>query len=109
MKVLKISKVQGFVWKIMQALLDGKSCFSHTNASNFRRPLQSLLSSYTSSPLPIFTEGGGTSVHRLLKMLRLPNFNMLFQLVLRKFFKSELSSYLLKVDHVIKSCKEPSC
>ena len=44
MKVLKISK---FVWKIMQALLDSKSCFSHTNASNFRRPLQSLLSSYT--------------------------------------------------------------
>ena len=47
MKILKISKVQGYVWKIMQALLDGKSCFSHTNASNFRRPLQSLLSSYT--------------------------------------------------------------
>ena len=47
MKVLKISKVQGFVWKIMRALLDGKSCFSHTNASNFRRPLQSLVLSYT--------------------------------------------------------------
>ena len=47
MKILKISKVQGYVWKIMQALLDGKSCFSHTNASNFRRPLQSLLSGYT--------------------------------------------------------------
>ena len=35
-----------------------------------------------------------------LKILRLPNFNMFFQL---KFFKSEL----LKVDHVIKSCKAP--
>ena len=23
--------------------MDGKSCFSHTNPSNFRRPLQSLL------------------------------------------------------------------
>ena len=40
-------------------------------------------------------------------MLRLPNFNMLFQLVLTKFFKSELFSRLLKVDHVITSCKEP--
>ena len=42
-----------------------------------------------------------------LKILRLPNFNMLFQLVLTKFFKSELFSCLPKVDHVIKSCKEP--
>ena len=41
------------------------------------------------------------------KILRLPNFNMLFQLVLTKFFKSELFSCLPKVDHVIKSCKEP--
>ena len=32
---------------------------------------------------------------------------MLFQLVLTKFFKSELFSCLPKVDHVIKSCKEP--
>ena len=32
---------------------------------------------------------------------------MLFQLVLTKFFKSELFSCLLKVDHVIKSCKGP--
>ena len=42
-----------------------------------------------------------------LKILRLPNFNMLFQLVLAKFFKSELFSCLPKVDHVIKSSKEP--
>ena len=42
-----------------------------------------------------------------LKILRLPNFNMLFQLVLTKFFKSELFSCLPKVGHVIKSCKEP--
>ena len=42
-----------------------------------------------------------------LKSLSLPNFNMLFQLVLTKFFKSELFSCLPKVDHVIKSCKEP--
>ena len=34
-------------------------------------------------------------------MLRLPNFNMLFQLVLTKFFKKK------KFDLVIKSCKEP--
>ena len=73
----------------MQARPGGKSCFSHTNASNFRQPLKSLLLRYT------------------LKILRLPNFNMLFQLVLTTFFKSELFSCLLKVDHVIKSCKEP--
>ena len=42
-----------------------------------------------------------------LKILRFPNFNMLFQLELTKFFKSELFSCLPKVDHVIKSCKEP--
>ena len=42
-----------------------------------------------------------------LKIIRLPNFDMLFQLVLAKFFKSELYSCLSKVDHVIKSCKEP--
>ena len=42
-----------------------------------------------------------------LKILRLPNFNMLFQLVLAKCLKSELFSCLPKVDHVIKSCKEP--
>ena len=47
MTVLKISKLQGFVWKTMRARLDGRSCFSHTNASNFRRPLQSLLLRYT--------------------------------------------------------------
>ena len=42
-----------------------------------------------------------------LKILRSPNFNMLFQLVLTKCFKSELFSCLPKVGHVIKSCKEP--
>ena len=47
MTVLKISKLQGFVWKTIQVGLDGKSCLSHTNASNFRRPLKSLLLRYT--------------------------------------------------------------
>ena len=37
------------------------------------------------------------------EILRLPIFNTLFQLVLTKFFKSELFSFLLKVDHVVKS------
>ena len=58
----------------------------------------------------LLTFGGCCSRHFLdiqLKILRLPNFNMLFQLVLTKFFKSELFSCLRKVDHVIKSCKEP--
>ena len=63
MTVLKISKLQGFVWKTMQGWPDGKKCFSHTNASDF-------------------------------------------QLVLTKFFKSELFSCLPKVYRVIKSCKE---
>ena len=65
-----------------------KLFFSYTNASNFRQPLKSLLLRYT------------------LKILRLPNFNMLFQFVLTTFFKSELFLCLPKVDHVIKSCKE---
>ena len=33
---------------------------------------------------------------------------MLFQLVLTKFLKNEMFLRLPKVDHVIKSCKEPS-
>ena len=37
------------------------------------------------------------------EILRLPIFNTLFQLVLTKFFKSELFLFLLKVDHVVKS------
>ena len=41
-----------------------------------------------------------------LNILRLTNFNMLFQLVLTKFFKSELFSCLPTVGHVIKSCKK---
>ena len=73
----------------MQAWLGGKSCFSHTNASNFRRQLQSLLWDIR------------------LKILRLPKFNMLFQLVLTKVFKSELLLRLPIVGRVIKSCKEP--
>ena len=35
-------------------------------------------------------------------MLRLPDFNIVFQLELTKCFKSELFSCLPKVDHVIK-------
>ena len=41
-----------------------------------------------------------------LKILTLLNFNMLFQLTLTKFVKSELFSCLPKVEHVIKSRKE---
>ena len=70
MTVLKISKLQGFIWKTMQAWLDGKSCFS-----------------YSTLMLPTF----GCRCNRCfwdirLKMLRLPEFNMLFQPVLTKFF-----------------------
>ena len=44
---------------------------------------------------------------RYKKLLRLLDFNMLFQLVLTKLFKSDVFSCLPKVGHVIKSCKEP--
>ena len=44
---------------------------------------------------------------RRLKIHWFPNFNMLFQLVLTKLFRSELFSCLVKVDHVINSCKGP--
>ena len=67
-----------------------ESYFSHTNTSNSRRPLQSLLLRYTPENAQV-TE----------------YLNMLFQLVLTNFFKSELFSCLRKVDHMIKSCKEP--
>ena len=88
MTVLKISKLQGFVWKTMQVWLDGISCFSKM--------------------LPIF----GGRCNRYFwdirpKILRLPNFNMLFQFVLAKLFKSERFSCSPEVDHVIKSGKEP--
>ena len=46
-------------------------------------------------------------MHMQLKIRRLLDFNMLFQLVLAKFFNSELYTCLPKVDHVIESCKEP--
>ena len=41
-----------------------------------------------------------------LKILMLPNFNMLFQLVPTEFFKSELFSRLPQVDHVTTVVKE---
>ena len=62
---------------------NGKSCFSHLNASNFRPPLQSVL-------------------HIRLKILRLPNFNMLSSGCANKIV---LFSCLPKVDHVMKSIK----
>ena len=40
---LEITRICIFVWETMQAWLDGKSYFFDKNASNFRRPLQSLL------------------------------------------------------------------
>ena len=43
-----------------------------------------------------------------LKLHKLLDFNVLFQLLLTKFVKSELFSWLPKVDNVIKSCKEPT-
>ena len=45
--------------------------------------------------------------HHFYSSNQVPIFNMLFQLVLTKFFKRELFLCLPKVDQVIKSCKEP--
>ena len=42
-----------------------------------------------------------------LKIYRLPNLNMHFQLVLTKCFKIKLFSCLLKVDPMINCCKRP--
>ena len=90
MTVLKISKLQGFVWKSCKRDWMAKVVFL----------IQMLL-----------TFGGPSNRYFRdirLKILRLPNFNRFFQRVLTKFFKSELFSCLLKVDHMIKSCKEPT-
>ena len=86
---MRRSLLQEVVWKTTQTWLGGKSCFSHTNPSNFRLPLQSLLLRYRA------------------QIYRLPNFNMIFQLVQTQFFKSEPFSCLPKDDHVINWCKRP--
>ena len=74
---------------------------NHASVTGWQKLFLSLM-------LPTF----GVRCHRYfwdirLKILMLPNFNMLFQLVLTKFFKIEPFSCLPKVGHVIKSCKEP--
>ena len=90
MTVLKISKLQGFVWKTMQA-------------GDWMAKAVYLL-----QMLPTFGSRCNRYVWDIrLKIPRLANFNMLFQLVWTKFFKSELFSCLPPVGHVIKSCKEP--
>ena len=47
--------------------------------------------------------------NRYLRIYTLPNLNMIFQLVLTEFVKSELLSCLPKVDIVINWCKRPIC
>ena len=89
MTVLKTSRLQGFVRKTMQGWPDSKSCFSHSKPPTFGGRCNRY-----------FWDIG-------LNILRLPNFNMVFQLVLTKFFKRELFLCLPNVYHVIKSCKEP--
>ena len=51
--VWKFQNLQGFVWKTTQTWLGGKSCFSHTNPSNFQRPLRSQLLKYTAENLQV--------------------------------------------------------
>ena len=60
----------------------GKSCFFHKNPIYIWQPLQSLL----------------------LKIYRLPNFNMLYQFLLKSFFQNKLYSCLQKVDHMTHYC-----
>ena len=55
---LKISKFTRICRKTIQARLAGKSFSSHTNSSNFRRPLQSLLLRYS-----YFEKGCWKNVH----------------------------------------------
>ena len=86
--VKKFQNLQGCVWKAAQAWLGCKSYFSHTNRSNFQWPLQSL------------------HWYIRLKIYCLLKFNMLFQLLLTNFSKSELFSCLQKVDYVTNYCKK---
>ena len=88
MTVLKISKLQGFVWKPGKCDWMAKVVF-----------LKQMLPTFGGRCNRCFGD-------ILLKILGLSNFNMLFQLELAKCFKSELFSCLPKVDQVIKSCKE---
>ena len=81
---LKISKFTRICMVNNSSMTRGQKLFSHTNPSNFWRLLQSLLLRYTTENLKVVL-----------------NFNMLFQLILTKFFKSQLFSFLPKVDHVI--------
>ena len=83
----KSSNLQGFVWKTPQAWLGGKSCFL----------IQILL---------IF----GSHCNRYfwdmwLKIYMFLNFDVLFQLLLTKFSKSEGFASLQKDDHVTNYCK----
>ena len=81
-KERKFQNLQGFVWKTTQAWMGGRSCF-----------LRQILS--------IFGSHCNLSFWDMAEVYRSPNFNMLFQLMLTKFFKSELFLYLPKVGHVI--------
>ena len=69
---------------------------NHSNVTGW----QELFSSYK---FPLIFGGLCNCYFRdiLLNIYSLPNFNMLFLLVLTKCFKSELFSCLPKVDHVI--------
>lgn len=89
MTVLKISKLQGFVWKTMQAWLDGKSCC--TSYKFFQLSVAIAIATF---------EISGWKFSGYLLLIR--SFSCA-----NKIFKSELFSCLPKVGHVIKSCKEP--
>ena len=61
----------------------GKSCFFHKNPIYIWQPLQSLL----------------------LKIYRLPYFDMPYQFLLKSFFQNKLLSCLQKVDHTTHYCE----
>ena len=88
LKCVRERLIQGFVWKTIQACLGGKRCLF----------IQIL---------PIFDGLCNRSFWDIrLKIQRLLNFNKLFQFLLTNAFKSELFSFLQKVDHVTNYCKK---
>ena len=83
--MLKISKIQGFVWKTLKRGWMAKVVFLIQMLPIFGGPLQSLLLRYTAENSQV------------------ANFNTALSACANKI---ELFSHLPKVDHVIKSCME---
>ena len=84
MTVLKISKLQEFVWKTMQAWLGGKISYNKC-----------------------FQLSAAVAIATFEKKLKILFLICSFSLCWQHFSKVNCFSGLPKVNHVIKSCKEP--